>query len=51
MHELAMGLMQLSDLFCEAKRLLSPDGVMVHLIDLNDHINHDNVTLSRINFL
>ena len=42
---------QLTELFTEARRILSPSGVMVHLIDCSDHFSHDDPKLSRIGFL
>ena len=41
----------LHDIFREARRLLKPDGVAVHFIDLSDHYQHQDPTISKINFL
>ena len=41
----------LSALLPEWARLLSRDGVMVHAIDMSDHFEHTDKTISRINFL
>lgn len=38
-------------LLAEWARLLSDDGVMVHAIDMSDHFEHADKTISRINFL
>jgi SAM-dependent methyltransferase len=38
-------------LFREAHRLLTPDGVMVHLVDCTDHFSHRNNNLDNLNFL
>ncbi len=38
-------------LFKEAFRLLQPDGLMLHLIDLSDHFAHADSSISAINFL
>lgn len=35
----------------EASRVLSWEGVAVHLIDLSDHFSHDDLTIAPINFL
>ncbi|MCY3946906.1 MAG: methyltransferase domain-containing protein [Anaerolineaceae bacterium] len=41
----------LADILREAARVLKPDGVCVHLIDLSDHFQHQDSSISRINFL
>ena len=35
----------------EARRILSPNGVMAHIIDTSDHYSHIDPTISVINFL
>lgn len=35
----------------EARRLLKPNGLFVHLIDLSDHFAHSDDSITRINFL
>lgn len=35
----------------EAKRLLKCDGVALHFIDLSDHFQHQDSSISKINFL
>jgi hypothetical protein len=35
----------------EARRILKKDGAAVHLIDLSDHFEHQDSTISEINFL
>jgi len=35
----------------EMRRIIKPDGVMVHIIDTSDHWQHFDRSLSRINFL
>ena len=42
---------QLLGLLQETRRVLLPDGVMVHLIDCSDHFSHSDPNISRINFL
>ncbi len=34
-----------------AKRVLKPDGICIHLIDLSDHFAHGDNRISRVNFL
>jgi hypothetical protein len=41
----------ISDIYQEMKRLLHPDGAMVHTIDHSDHWQHFDRAISRINFL
>lgn len=38
-------------IFTEARRILSPDGFMAHLIDPGDHFSHSDPGISPINFL
>lgn len=38
-------------IFFEAKRILKPNGMGTHFIDLSDHFQHTDQTISRINFL
>jgi SAM-dependent methyltransferase len=35
----------------EARRLLRPDGLLVHVIDPSDHFSHDDDSITAINFL
>jgi len=35
----------------EAKRLLRPDGILVHVIDPSDHFSHDDTSIVAVNFL
>jgi len=35
----------------EAKRILKKDGIAIHFIDLSDHFQHQDKSISRINFL
>jgi ubiquinone/menaquinone biosynthesis C-methylase UbiE len=35
----------------EAKRILKEDGVAIHFIDLSDHFQHQDNSITRINFL
>ena len=39
------------DIFLEAKRILKPGGAAVHFVDLSDHFQHQDRSISRINFL
>lgn len=38
-------------IFIEAKRMLKPDGIAVHFVDLSDHFQHQDPSISKINFL
>ena len=35
----------------EAKRILKDDGIAIHFIDLSDHFQHQDKSITRINFL
>jgi SAM-dependent methyltransferase len=35
----------------EARRILRPDGLLVHIIDPSDHFSHDDDSITAINFL
>lgn len=35
----------------EAKRILKKDGTAIHFIDLSDHFQHQNKSITSINFL
>lgn len=35
----------------EAKRILKKDGIAIHFIDLSDHFQHQDNSITRINFL
>ena len=41
----------LAGLLPDWARLLSADGVMAHAIDMSDHFEHSDKTISRVNFL
>lgn len=41
----------LRNIFIEAKRILKDKGIAVHFIDLSDHFQHQDNSISRINFL
>ena len=41
----------LDDIMNEAKRILKPNALSVHLIDPSDHFQHQDSTITRINFL
>lgn len=42
---------QLPFIFTEIRRVLKPDGVMIHLVDCSDHYSFDDTNINRINFL
>lgn len=39
------------DIFIEARRILSNDGVALHFIDLSDHFQHQDGSITSVNFL
>jgi SAM-dependent methyltransferase len=39
------------NIFIEAKRILKDNGIAIHFIDLSDHFQHQDNSISRINFL
>jgi SAM-dependent methyltransferase len=41
----------LAGILAEARRLLRPDGRLVHIVDLSDHFAHDDHRLLPVNFL
>ena len=41
----------LRGILVEARRLLKPDGYALHFVDLSDHFQHQDRSISRINFL
>lgn len=41
----------LARILSEARRVLRPDGLLVHIIDPSDHFSHDDRTITAINFL
>ena len=41
----------LAGILREAARVLKPDGLCVHLIDLSDHFQHSDPSISQLNFL
>ena len=42
---------QMEAIFVEARRILKPDGLTMHRIDLSDHFSHRDGAISPINFL
>jgi len=38
-------------IFLEAKRILKPTGAAAHFVDLSDHFQHQDPSISKINFL
>jgi len=41
----------IKNIFIEAKRILKDKGIAIHFIDLSDHFQHQDNSISRINFL
>jgi|LakMenEpi03Aug12_release.lakeMendotaPanAssembly.Ray.scaffolds.fasta_scaffold522516_1 SAM-dependent methyltransferase len=41
----------LLEIFAEGKRILKPDGIFIHNIDLSDHFAHTDSSISKTNFL
>jgi SAM-dependent methyltransferase len=41
----------LPGILAEAKRVLKPEGLMVHRIDPSDHFSHDDDSIAAVNFL
>jgi SAM-dependent methyltransferase len=41
----------ISNILKEARRLLRPEGLLVHTIDPSDHFAHDDASITAINFL
>ena len=41
----------LRDILAEARRVLKPDGLLVHHIDPSDHFSHDDDSIPAVNFL
>lgn len=41
----------LKNIFIEARRILKNDGVAIHFIDLSDHFQHQDQSITKINFL
>jgi len=39
------------EILTEAKRLLRPQGLSIHIIDLSDHFSHDDGSITAVNFL
>jgi hypothetical protein len=39
------------DILKEARRVLSPSGVLLHHVDPSDHFSHDDATISAVHFL
>ncbi|MDD5195390.1 MAG: class I SAM-dependent methyltransferase [Candidatus Omnitrophica bacterium] len=44
-------LININNIFAEARRILRPNGLMVHFIDTSDHFSHADNSISSINFL
>ena len=43
--------MVLRDVFAEAKRILKPTSIAIYFVDLSDHFQHRDRSITRINFL
>ena len=41
----------LKNIFIEAKRILKDKGIAIHFIDMSDHFEHQDKSISKINFL
>jgi hypothetical protein len=41
----------INDIFTEAKRILKPNGLAVHFVDLSDHFQHQDPSITKVNFL
>ena len=41
----------IKDIFTEAKRILKPSGLAIHFVDLSDHFQHQDASITKINFL
>jgi len=41
----------LKNIFIEARRILKNDGAAIHFIDLSDHFQHQDQSITKINFL
>jgi SAM-dependent methyltransferase len=41
----------LKGILSEANRVLTPDGLLVHLVDPSDHFSHDDDSIAAVNFL
>jgi SAM-dependent methyltransferase len=39
------------NIFIEASRILAPDGVAIHFVDTSDHFQHQDKSITTINFL
>lgn len=42
---------ELRNILIASKRVLTSDGIMVHLVDCSDHFSHNDKSISRINFM
>ncbi len=42
---------QIPTLFSEIRRVLKPDGIMIHMVDCSDHYSFEDHSINRINFL
>lgn len=41
----------ISRILTEARRVLAPGGLLVHIIDPSDHFSHDDASITAVNFL
>ena len=41
----------LARILAEARRVLKPDGLLLHIVDPSDHFSHDDDSITAINFL
>lgn len=41
----------ITSILAEARRLLKPQGLLMHIIDPSDHFSHDDASITAINFL
>ncbi|HYG80152.1 MAG TPA: class I SAM-dependent methyltransferase [Pyrinomonadaceae bacterium] len=41
----------ISAILAEARRLLKPEGLLMHIIDPSDHFSHDDPSITAVNFL
>jgi SAM-dependent methyltransferase len=41
----------LARILAEARRVLKPDGLLLHIVDPSDHFSHDDESITAINFL
>ncbi|HVF86765.1 MAG TPA: class I SAM-dependent methyltransferase, partial [Pyrinomonadaceae bacterium] len=41
----------ISGILSEARRVLTPEGLLIHFIDPSDHFSHDDNSITAVNFL